>query len=138
MMLPSSPIARVGVDCPRGGLLVKAVRLLQIVIVLAAGAYLVLLHDMNETNVALPFLVSLPPAVILVLALALGWLLGWTPAALRTARRGRELKRLRRRVAELEGHESVHSTDDFDTPVIPDRRPTLSDEQDEYDGQENI
>jgi uncharacterized integral membrane protein len=118
---------------------VKAVRLLQIVIVLAAGAYLVLLHDMNETEVALPFLVSLPPAVILVLALALGWLLGWTPAALKAVRRGRELKRLRRRVAELEGHESVPlADDDFETPVIPDRRPTLSDEQDEYDGHENI
>jgi uncharacterized integral membrane protein len=117
---------------------VKAVRLLQIVIVLAAGAYLVLLHDLNETDVALPFLISLPPAVILVLALALGWLLGWTPAAVKAVRRGRELKRLRRRVAELEGHESVQATDDFETPVIPDRRPTLSDEQDEYDGHENI
>jgi uncharacterized integral membrane protein len=117
---------------------VKAVRLLQIVIVLAAGAYLVLLHDLNETEIALPFLVSLPPAVILVLALALGWLLGWTPSVVRGARRGRELKRLRRRVAELEGHESVPSTGDFEAPVIPDRRPTLSDEQDEYDGHENI
>jgi uncharacterized integral membrane protein len=121
-----------------GGLLVKAVRLLQIVIVLAAGAYLVLLHDMNDVNVALPFLISLPPAVVLVLALLLGWLLGWTPAAVRGVRRTREIRRLRRRVAELEGHESVYNTGGFETPVIPDRRPASDEEQDEYGGHENL
>ncbi|MEX2542282.1 MAG: lipopolysaccharide assembly protein LapA domain-containing protein [Trueperaceae bacterium] len=119
----------------------KAVRLLQIVIVLAAGAYLVLLHDMNEVNVVLPFLLSLPPAAVVVIALALGWLLGWLPPAVRGMRRGRELRQLRRRVAELEQDDYVQTADGLEPPVIPDRRPFETGEteiQEDYDGQENI
>lgn len=116
----------------------KAVRLLQIVIVLAAGAYLVLLHDMNEVNVVLPFLYSLPPAVVLLLALFLGWLLGWLPPTLRGLRRARELRRLRRRLDELEAVGPPYLRDDPETPVIPDRSPFDTGEQEPYDEHENV
>jgi uncharacterized integral membrane protein len=117
---------------------VKAVRLLQIVIVLAAGAYLLLLHDMNSARVALPFLFSLPPAVALLFALILGWLLGWLPATIRGVRRTRELKRLRQRVSELEQETAGHTPEDFDTPVIPDRTPAETEEQEAMERHENL
>lgn len=116
----------------------KAVRLLQIVIVLAAGAYLVLLHDMNEVNVFLPFLFSLPPAVVVVLALLLGWLLGWLPAAVRGVQRSREIRRLRRRVQELEKWDPERAVQDEEAPVIPDRRPFDTGVQEPYEEHENI
>lgn len=121
----------------------KAVRLLQIVIVLAAGAYLALLHDMNETNVALPFLMSFPPAVVILMALLLGWLLGWLPAMVRGMGRKRELSRLRRRVAELEEENLLLTGGDPEPPVIPDRRPAErqaepESELENYDGHENL
>lgn len=116
----------------------KAVRLLQIILLLAAGAYLVLLHDMNEVNVVLPFLFSLPPAVVLVLALGLGWLVGWLPSTARGMTRGRELRRLRRKVNELEQQNAVYVENGLETPVIPDRRPGETQEQEAFEGHENI
>lgn len=121
-----------------GGSLVKAVRLLQIVIVLAAGAYLVLLHDLNEVNVFLPFLFSLPPAVVVVLALLLGWLLGWAPSTIRGMRRIRENRRLRRRVEELEKWDPERTVTDEEGPVIPDRRPYDTAVQEPYEEHENL
>ena len=116
----------------------KAVRLLQIVIVLAAGAYLVLLHDMNEVNVFLPFLFSLPPAVVVVLALLIGWLLGWVPSALRGMRRSRENRRLRRRVEELEKWDPERTVPHEEAPVIPDRGPYETGVQEPYEEHENL
>lgn len=116
----------------------KAVRLLQIVVVLAAGAYLVLLHDMNEVNVFLPFLFSLPPAAVVVLALLIGGLLGWAPTALRAMNRNREVRRLRRRVAELEKWDPEQTLSDSETPIIPDRRPTEARVQEPYDDHEHL
>ena len=122
----------------------KAVRLLQIVIVLAAGAYLWLLHDLNEVNVFLPFLFSMSPAIVVLLALLLGWLLGWLPSAVRSVQKNREIRRLRRRVEELEKWDPDVAVQDEGAPVIPDRRPTESDSQqpfisqDSYDEHENI
>ena len=122
----------------------KAVRLLQIIIVLAAGAYLWLLHDLNEVNIFLPFLFSLSPAVVVIMALLLGWLLGWLPSTVRGMRRKREISRLRRRVQELEKWDPEIGALDEEAPVIPDRRPVdtgVQDplvEQDPYDEHENI
>jgi uncharacterized integral membrane protein len=117
---------------------VKAVRLLQIIIVLAAGAYLVLLHDLNQVNVVLPFLFSLPPSVVLLLTLLLGWLLGWLPATLRGVGRNRELRRLRRRIAELEPVDETSLVTDAETPVIPDRRTLVDEDEDIYPEHENL
>ena len=121
----------------------KAVRLLQIVIVLAAGAYLWLLHDLNEVNVFLPFLFSLSPAVVVLLALLVGWLVGWLPAAIRGMQKNREIRRLRRRVQELEKWDPDAVAAGEEAPVIPDRRPNdtgVQDPyvQDTYDEHENI
>lgn len=121
----------------------KAVRLLQIVLVLAAGAYLWLLHDLNEVNVFLPFLFSLSPAVVVLLALLLGWLLGWLPAAVRGVQKNREIRRLRRRIQELEKWDPDGAATGEEAPVIPDRPPTESGAQepflrDPYDEHENI
>lgn len=123
----------------------KAVRLLQIVIVLAAGAYLWLLHDLNEANVFLPFLFSLSPALVVLIALFLGWLLGWLPATFRVMRKNRETRRLRRRVEELEKWNPETTPAHEEAPIIPDRRPAPAGsggqepyEQDSYDEHENL
>jgi len=103
----------------------KAVRLLQIVLLIAAVLYLVLLHDMNDLNVVLPFLIPVPPALAIVAALGIGALLGWLPGLPRRIARGRELRNLRKRLAELEGGAAVTSSKPFSQrPVIPDREPT--------------
>ena len=120
----------------------KAIRLLQILLALAAIAYLFLLHDMNEMNVVLPYLGAVPPALVILVALALGFLLGWLPPTLRLLAKRRELPRLRRRLADSEGHGVPAYAGSGETPVIPDREPPAPAQEyvkeDAYTEHENI
>lgn len=115
----------------------KAVRLIQIIVVLAAVLYLFLLHDTNDVNVRLPYLMSVPPSLVIIGSLVLGWLLGWLPPTLRGLRRSRELRRLRARVAELERGSTPPQVGEPETPVIPDRRPSPGVQQ-PYSEHENL
>lgn len=109
----------------------KAVRIAQILVVVALVVYFVLLHAANPTLLNLPFFLPLPPALVVALALVVGWLIGWLPGRIAAWRRARELRRLRRRVAELEQHvPSYDKTPQYDTPVIPDRMPVTDDTSD--------
>jgi uncharacterized membrane protein YciS (DUF1049 family) len=102
---------------------VKAARILQLVILLAVIAYLFLLHNANQAqgNLRLPFFLSFPPAVVIALALALGWVFGWLPARLELWRKERRLRKLEARVAELEGRPYPGAALSESEPVIPDR-----------------
>ena len=98
----------------------KAMRILQIALLVVVAVYLVLLHNLNPNlAVDLPLLLPIPVALLLAVALLLGWLVGWLPNRLRLWRQGREVARLERRVHELEEH--LPSYDRGGTPVIPDR-----------------
>ena len=114
----------------------KAVRIVQILVLVALAVYFILLHAANPTLLNLPFFLPLPPALVVVLALVVGWLIGWLPGRIASWRRSREVQRLRHRVAELEQHvPSYDKTPEQNTPVIPDRMP-VDDETDDVRGSE--
>ena len=91
----------------------KVVRIVQLFLVLALIAYLVILHNMNPQSVRLPFLIPLPTAFVVTGVIVLSFLAGWGAVLGRVWRLSRENRRLERRLIEL-GEEP-------ETPVIPDR-----------------
>lgn len=99
----------------------KVARIVQFLILIVLAVYLLIVHNGNNANVRLPFLIAMPPAIALALALALGWLLGWFPGRVTLWRRERELRRLQRRLRELEEprHPAIAYAES--EPVIPDR-----------------
>ena len=102
----------------------KAARILQALALVALLTYFVLLHAANPTMLILPFFLPAPPALVLAVALLLGWLIGWIPGRVVSWRKSRELSRLERRVAELEQHVPSYDKEPFrGAPVIPDRMP---------------
>src|SRR5690606_4102862 len=83
---------------------VKGVRIVQVILVVVAVAYLLLFHSANPDQVELPLLPILPPipvSFVVVLAVLVGWLFGWIPARLLAWRRGRDLRRVEKRLADL-------------------------------------
>ena len=96
----------------------KPIRIVQIVLLVLAIIYLLLLHNQNPANLALPLFISLPPALVIALALFIGWLVGWSVGQLGHWRQARELKALQDRIDELEQHLPNY---DERAPVIPDR-----------------
>lgn len=102
----------------------KVVRIIQVAILVSLVGYFGLIHSTNPTLLHLPFLLPMPPALVLGLALLLGWSVGWVPARLSGWRRMREIRRLERRVAELEQHVPTYDKEPLrPAPVIPDRMP---------------
>jgi len=112
---------------------VKGVRILQVVLLVLAALYLVLFNNLNPEPVNLPLLLLVPVAPVFVVLAALigGWLIGWLPPRLELWRRGREIRRLRQRLADLEQSSSRHEAPDTLTPVIPDRLPFRHERDDE-------
>lgn len=107
----------------------KVGRILWILLLALLVLYLLLFHAANPVLLALPGLGALVPPLpaiyLVVLALVVGLLIGWVPSRLAAWRSGRQVKRLEKRIAELERQSPppVH-TDPFHTsdfPVIPDR-----------------
>lgn len=100
----------------------KAVRVVQILFIALLAGYLVLLHNANPTGILLPFLLPLPPALVIALGLLLGWLAGWLPGRVAVWRKNRDVRRLARRVEELERRAPTYALDhEPSAPVIPDR-----------------
>ncbi len=107
----------------------KAGRIIGILLFVLLILYLLLFHAANPVLVTLPWLSALlpplPVSYIVILALVVGLLIGWLPARALAWRRGREVKRLQKRVAELEpASVPLATTDPYykdEYPVIPDR-----------------
>lgn len=118
----------------------KGIRIVRVILIVALAAYLWLFHTANRQQVELPilsnFLPPLPVAYVVAFAIVLGWAVGFVPSRLRVWRRGRELTKLRAKLAEYEtaaappapytaaGPASAHSsyaTAEREVPVIPDR-----------------
>lgn len=102
----------------------KAVRIVQLVLLVLVALYLFLFNNLNPQPVNLPWVVPVAPVYVVIAALVAGWLVGWVPARVELWRRRREIGRLRRRVAELERAPSFVPAGDFHTPIIPDRLPS--------------
>ncbi len=115
----------------------KAFRIIQIIVLVVIVAYLFLVNNYNPTWTELPFLFSLPSAVVIAIALAFGWLIGWLFGLSSTWGKTREVSRLKKRVAELERNEptvtAVNIGREPEAPVIPDRSPAVSGGNSEYE-----
>ncbi len=109
----------------------KGARIAQVVVFLLLALYLVLFNNWNPQPVNLPWLVPVAPVFVIIGALLAGWLVGWIPARMEMWRRGREIRRLRVRLAELEQAVPRAYAPDGLTPVIPDRPRHHNDPEDE-------
>ena len=109
----------------------KAARIAQVILIVLAGVYLWLFHTANPDYVELPFtrlfLPQLPVGFVVVVALLLGWLVGWAPTRLALWRRSREVRRLQNELAEERRRTAPEAVPvnpyvtQPDRPVIPDR-----------------
>ena len=106
----------------------KASRIIQFIILAIVVIYLFMVHNTNNFMVLPLFFFNLPvsPALVAGGALILGWLLGWAPTQGAVWRKGRENRKLQKRLKELEDKLPGYAKDGSDQPVIPDR--TASDE----------
>jgi hypothetical protein len=103
---------------------VKAFRIIQIILLVMVAAYLFWLNGFNPTWIEIPLLFSLPAAVVIGIGMLLGWLVGWLGGRSALWGKGREVKKLNKRIAELESSPSVRTskvTEESAAPIIPDR-----------------
>ena len=106
----------------------KVGRILGIVFLALLVLYVLLFHAANPVLVILPWVSLLVPPIpasyVVVLGILIGFLAGWLPARLLAWRRGRELRKLEKRVAELEPKADPYVATAYgqpEYPVIPDR-----------------
>ncbi len=115
----------------------KALRIIQIIILIVFVGYLLWVNNYNRTWIGLPYLIDLPIGVVLGAALFLGWLVGWTFGRSGAWSKNREVAKLKKRLAELERSEpkvtAVNITRDAEPPVIPDRTGTVQRSTSEYE-----
>lgn len=99
----------------------KALRVAQIVALVLVAIYVLLFHNVNPDHVRMPLLFSVPPAVVVALAIVLAWLVGWVPGRTRAWRLERRLRRAEadREVLALELARARRG--EPSDPVIPDR-----------------
>lgn len=100
----------------------KATQIVYLLLVLLIGGYLLWFHSVNPSYVRLPMLISLPPALVVLLAMVLVWLLTWLALQPRVWSLGRENRKLKSQLAELE-HKLIANAAPQPpvAPVIPDR-----------------
>ena len=98
----------------------KVIRIVQLILVLALIAYLLILHNINPQTIILPFLLPLPTALVLTITIILSFLAGWSASLGRIWTLSRENRKLERRLIEL-GEEP-------EEPVIPDRSANSKDD----------
>lgn len=100
----------------------KVARIFQFILLVVVALYLLWLHSANQDFVNLPGLLDLPAAIVIAVALLLGWLMGWLPTRLALWRKRREVVKLQKRVDALERRLPTYQTERYnDDPVIPDR-----------------
>lgn len=112
----------------------KGVRIVQVILVVLVAAYLWLLHSANPDLVRLPLADYLVPPIpvtfVVALALLIGFAIGFIPARINAWRKGRELTKTKRELAQLQvqmrdSDTVVKRTGTYyavpEHPVIPDR-----------------
>lgn len=99
----------------------KALRIIQLVALVLVAVYLVLFHYANPELVSLPLLISVPPSLVVVFAVAVAWLVGWLPARTRLWSLERRLKRAEADRQVLASEMDRARRGEPSDPVIPDR-----------------
>lgn len=109
---------------------VKAGRVVKIVLLVLVLLYLWLFHSANRVLLELPLLSlifpPMPASYVVGFAILVAYLVGFVPARLLAFQRGRQLKRLEKRLEELEptpvtAHAADAPFNHGEVPVIPDR-----------------
>jgi hypothetical protein len=100
---------------------VKAIRIAQVVALVLLAFYLWVFHNVNAEFIRLPLLPSMPPALVVLVTIALTWLITWLPARARLWNVKRRLRQVTAERDELVQRLSPYAGDDPDSPVIPDR-----------------
>jgi uncharacterized membrane protein (DUF485 family) len=107
---------------------VKAFRIIQIILLVLVVGYLFWLNAFNPTWIEIPLLFSLPAALAIGIGVIVGWLVGWFTGRSSSWSKGREIKKLNKRIAELESQTPAirAATPTGETaPIIPDRSGTF-------------
>ncbi|CAN5775883.1 hypothetical protein BH23DEI1_BH23DEI1_15020 [soil metagenome] len=100
----------------------KAIRIAQVVALVLVAIYGWVFHNVNPDYVILPLLISMSPALLVLIAVLLTWLLTSLPARARTWRLERRLKQTREERDALEAQlRPPLPYDPAAGPVIPDR-----------------
>ena len=112
----------------------KAVRIVQLLLIVLAAVYLWLFHSANPGYVQLPWPLNIlfaqqPVGFVVIVAVIVGWLIGWVPPRIVLMRRNRQLRRLQNELAEERRRTAPYQTQtvipdrayERDVPVIPDR-----------------
>lgn len=99
----------------------KALRIVQLVALVLVAVYVVLFHYANPETVRMPLLISVPPSLVVVLAIAIAWLVGWLPGRARLWRLERRLHRAEADRQVLAGEMDRSRRGEPSDPVIPDR-----------------
>ena len=108
----------------------KAVRIVQLLLIVLAAVYLWLFHSANPGYAQLPWPLNIvfaqqPVGFVVIVAVIIGWLIGWVPPRLVLMRRNRQLRRLQNELAEERRRTAPYDMNDdpYQTQtVIPDRR----------------
>jgi Lipopolysaccharide assembly protein A domain len=106
----------------------KAFRIIQIILLVAIAGYLFWFNSFNNW-IELPLLISLPAGLVVGIGIGLGWLIGWLSGRSALWGKGREIKKLNKRIVELENQtpsiRASRVTEESGAPIIPDRSGTF-------------
>jgi uncharacterized integral membrane protein len=100
---------------------VKAIRIAQVIALVLLAIYLWVFHNVNPEYISLPLAISMPPALIVLIAIILTWFIAWLPARTKVWRLQRRLKQVTQERDALAARFAPHGHEPGDGPVIPDR-----------------
>lgn len=100
--------------------LVKAIRIIQLILLVIVATYLVLLHNIN-TAISMPFFIPLPPALVIGFAFVVAYLIGLLPGQASAWSKNRQIAKLEKRIRELEQRLPNYTGSASKQPIIPDR-----------------
>ncbi len=99
----------------------KAIRIVQVIVLVLLAAYVAVFHAANPETVRLPGLISMPVAIVVALGMLVAWFVGWLPARLRIWRLERKLATVRSERDRLLDQLEPDGLGPIRAPVIPDR-----------------
>jgi len=100
---------------------VKALRIAQVIALVLVAVYVLLFHNANPANVAMPLLPAMPPALLIAVVAVLAWLIGWLPGRVRIWSLERKLAALRAERDTLSTDLAIARRAEPSDPIIPDR-----------------
>ncbi len=98
----------------------KAIRIVQVIVLVLLAVYVAIFHAANPETVRLPGLISMPVAFVAALAMVVAWFTAWLPARLKIWRLERKLTTIRSERDRLLDELQLTGPGSG-APIIPDR-----------------